>query len=234
METRTNVLPLMERPVVAAALAGSSGALDAWSLTQLQSFSTVQSGNVVSIGYDLISGNWSHLHVLLFAVASFAAGSFVCAIAVAALTRTARPYTRIVLLFEALVLLVAALASSQHLLAAFAVGCVCSFVAGVQGNAFHRLDGMLYGNIAVTFPLQAAASLLGRAAMRHVHDDGDPHLRQAGAYGVVLAGFAAGGGLGYLTGLLWAPAPLLVSAAIVTMLACIARSDDTAAAAPTP
>ena len=33
---------------------------------------------------------------------------------------------------------------------------IISFLAGMQENTFHKIDGMLYGNIAVTLVVQLA------------------------------------------------------------------------------
>jgi uncharacterized membrane protein YoaK (UPF0700 family) len=44
---------------------------------------------------------------------------------------------------------------------------IVSFLVGMQGNSFHRVDGFLYGNIAVTLVVQQAFNHLVQAAFEN-------------------------------------------------------------------
>lgn len=102
-----------------------------------------------------------------------------------------------------------------------AIALTVSFLAGAQGNAFHRDHGMLYGNTAMTFVLQSTFSFVGRAAVSRIGKDGEPHLRYAAVYGVVIVGFALGGAIGFLLNAVWGPAPLFAAAVCLGVLGAI-------------
>src|SRR5690606_1889999 len=147
-------------------------------------------------------------------------------------------YSPWVLLVEALALVVCAVLVAARPALAAGVVLAVSLLAGVQGNAFHRDHGMLYGNTAVTFVVQTTFSLLGRAVVRQRVDDGDPHVRVAAVFGLVLVAFAAGGAAGFVLESVWSPAPLLAAAVVVLGLglaAARARGPvDPEQTAPTP
>ena len=97
---------------------------------------------------------------------------------------------------------------------------------------------MLYGNIAVTSVVQMAASLVARALGRRISEDGEAHMRPAGAYFVVLVAFVVGGGTGFGVDELWAGASLATAAAVLLILFIAASSArgpiDPAQNNPTP
>lgn len=229
--------PLMERAGVAATLAIAAGLLNSWTLVHTHSFATVQSGNIVSAGVYAATGDGGGLLQALISIFAFAAGAFLCAIAVNFADRAKRAYSSWILAAEAIILLGVVVFVLSPWSTAMAVSAILSFVAGVQGNAFHRDSGMLYGNVAVTFVLQGAAGYLGRAASRSVYNDGERHVRPAAIYGAVLLGFGAGGAIGVAFGQLWGPAPILVTAIVLGVLGMIAgrgAAVDPAQNAPTP
>lgn len=234
----TRKFPLLETAPAAVTLALVAGLLNAWTLGQVGTFATVQSGNLVSIGYFLAGADPSRAWSAVVSVLAFAVGAFLCSIYVLWRAREQRPYSAEVLFLE-IVLLVAltvvTLISGAH---PWWIAWTISFLAGVQGNAFHRETGMLYGNVAVTFVVQMAASLTGRAVGRKIADDGQPHLRPAGAYLLVLLAFAGGGGAGFALNMLWHSASMLVAALALAALfvaASVARGAvDPSQNAPTP
>ena len=230
--------PLLESAPAAAALALVSGLLNAWTFGQIGTFATVQSGNLLSIGYFMAEGDPSRVLAAAASVLSFALGSFLCTLVVLWRARTGRGYSVEVLLCEVIALAALALASVTGAVGPEWIAGAISFVAGVQGNAFHRETGMLYGNIAVTSVIQMAASLFGRAVGRRIADDGERHLRPAGAYLAVLVAFAAGGGLGFSLNLVWEGLSLALAAVVLLALwiaAVHTRSNvDPAQNAPTP
>ncbi|WP_158090722.1 YoaK family protein [Mycobacterium saskatchewanense] len=235
--------PLMERPLMALALSSVAGLMNSWTIAHTRSFATVQSGNVVSAGYDLVNGDLPALVRALLSIAAFGAGSFLCATVVAGAARFGRTYSPWILGFETAVLAGVIAWSAWAAPEACLVAWLLSFVAGVQGNAFHRDSGMLYGNVAVTFVVQAVFSYLGRAAMVRWYDDGENHLRPTGVYVLVLVGFAAGGAVGCASDLLSnfgsVALAALATAAMFVIAAVSSRTDgptrvDPNNNAPTP
>ena len=81
----------------------------------------------------------------------------------------------------------------------------------MQGNAFHRIDGLLYGNVAVTLVVQLAFNHLMQAAFGNRRQ----HLVQSGLFFLVLLGFSTGGFIGawgtrqYDERVLWIAAAIL-------------------------
>ena len=215
---RSTAFPFLERPIPAVLLAVISGLLNAWTYMQVQAFATVQSGNIVTIGYALGQHDWQRTAIALASIAAFSAGAATCAVAVALIQKAAHEYSVAVLVFEGCALAVCTVASVFGT-SATVIALVISFLAGIQGNAFHREAGMLYGNVAVTFVVQSVGSLLGRAAVFRVAPDGQPHLGPAGEYFVVLVGFAAGGAAGFALSSLWTSGALAAAAALLLGLA---------------
>lgn len=234
----TAVPPLLERTSIAALLALVAGLLNAWTFGNAQTFATVQSGNIVTLGYELVAGNLPRVASVTIAIAAFAAGSFVSMIAILLLARARRAYSVPVLVFEVVALVVLGILAATGVMDALVVAWCVSFIAGAQGNAFHREAGMLYGNVAVTFVLQSVGSLLARAAGRGIADDGKPHLRPAGEYAMVLLAFAVGGAVGFGVDRLAGEAAFFLAALLLAGLAITASlwrgSVDPLGNAPTP
>ncbi|MFB4353189.1 YoaK family protein [Microbacterium sp. LS_15] len=230
--------PLLETVWASVSLAFVSGLLDAWTFGQLGTFATVQSGNLISLGYFAADGNLGRALLAASSVLVFALGAFVCSILILVLARHGKSYSAPILLGEIAVVLVLAVLSVSRVIEPIWIAWAISFLAGVQGNAFHRETGMLYGNIAVTSVIQMAASLLGRAVGRCIADDGESHLRPAGAYLSVLVAFAAGGGLGFSLNLIWEGLSLALAGVVLTGLWIAAVHTrwnvDPAQNAPTP
>jgi len=236
---RAAVFPVMERPTSALVLAFTSGVLNAWTFANVGTFATVQSGNLVTLGFFGAQGDWSRASAALTTLLAFGLGAALCAVAVAFVLHRGRAYSPWVLLFEALTLAVCSLLAATGAAPAMAVALVVAFVAGIQGNAFHRDHGMLYGNTAMTFVVQSAFSFLGRAVVGRRLGDGEPHLRVAGTYGLVVVAFAAGGAAGFALGSAWPAAPLLTAALAVLVLGLVTGAtrgpvDPAQSSAPTP
>ena len=167
--------PLMELPVVGFFLAFMAGTLNAWALANASTFSTVQSGNVVSVGYYLVQANWDKVWFPLGAIIAFGLGSAACGVLMTDRLRKGHVYTRSVLVILGIlaVVLVGDGSSSDkffdvdadHKMAAIWIAFGISFVAGAQGNAFHKDHGMHYGNIAVTFVVQMAFNFLVQSVL---------------------------------------------------------------------
>ncbi len=81
------VFPLMEKPFVGFLLAFMAGTMDAWTFGNVQTFATVQSGNVVSSGYWLVQGDWPRFGFALYSVLAFGLGSLTCGILITTMLR---------------------------------------------------------------------------------------------------------------------------------------------------
>lgn len=189
--------PLMEQPVVGAVLAFIAGLLNAWTLANAQTFATVQSGNVVSSGYYLVEGDWSKLSFAFISVIAFGLGSAACGVLMTALLRKGVSFSVPVLFIQAGILVVLMVLAVTGSLAAHVLAWCISFVAGAQGNAFHKDRGMLYGAVAVTFVVQMAFNFLVQSLFSREGINGEKNLSWAGIFFAVLAGFCLGGGLGF-------------------------------------
>jgi uncharacterized membrane protein YoaK (UPF0700 family) len=188
--------PLMEQPGVGFFLALIAGLLNAWSLENTQTFATVQSGNVVSAGYYFVTGDWGRFTQATVSVVFFGLGSALCGVLITTQWRRKRSFTIPVLFILTALLTLLAILTVSHFTSPIYIAWGISFVAGAQGNAFHKDHGMLYGAVAVTFVLQAASNYLAQALFAKRGINGDPNLRWAGLFFLILAGFAAGGAIG--------------------------------------
>ena len=206
--------PLMEQPAIGCLLAFIAGLLNAWSLAATQTFATVQSGNVVSAGYYLVTANWPRFGQAIISVLFFGVGSALCGVLITSQWRHKRSFTAPVLfILTGLLVALAALAYTDTM-TPILVAWGISFVAGAQGNAFHKNHGMLYGAVAVTFVVQAAFNYLAQAALAKRGINNDPNLRWSGLFFLILASFAAGGAVGVVTDLAFDGASILLAALI--------------------
>lgn len=212
--------PLMALPVVACLLALTGGVLSGFTYATVKLYSTVQSGNVVLVGYALEIGASAQWRNAVLAIACFGLGSAATAFVQNLMSALNTDYSTVILTIEAIVL--AGLGSSllwdqwSPITYAFIV----SFLAGMQGNAFHRVDGFLYGNIAVTLVVQQAFNHLMQAAFTNRR----AHLAQSGIFFLVLIAFATGGYIGawgtrdFEQRVLWLPALVLAGLALWSVL----------------
>lgn len=91
---------------------------------------------------------------------------------------------------------------------------IISFIAGMQGNAFHKVNGMLYGNVAVTLVVQLAFSNLTQFLLGQ-KDSG----KTSSIFFFVLLGFAFGGLIGTLLTAQYQELSLLLPSALLIALA---------------
>lgn len=221
----------MERPTAAILLAFSSGMLNAWTFSHAQIFATVQSGNVVQIGYQLVAGNWDKFFYALGTLLSFGIGSFIAGAFIASALRKRGRYSpplQAALIFAltiALILVATNAWPPQY------IAWLISFAAGMQGNGFHKLDGMPYGNVAVTLVAQLAFNYLAQSFYAKTGADGTSNLRVAGMYFSVLVAFSCGGAAGFGLDVLWSGlsiASAIVITAILMVATIKAKSDPDA------
>lgn len=206
--------PLMELPFVGFLLAFMAGSMNAWTLANAATFSTVQSGNVVSVGYWLVQGDWEEFWFPALSVLGFGLGSALAGVLMTTFLKSGRIMTTGILIGQVVLLVlfgVLALTlvgdgdgnaavldlTATHSLTAHWIAIGISFVAGAQGNAFHKNHGMLYGNVAVTFVVQMAFNFLIQAAFTKQGINGTPNIKWAGIFFLTLLGFAGGGAIGF-------------------------------------
>lgn len=193
--------------------------LNAWT------FATVQSGNVVRSGYRLAQGDWPAFFFAFGSVIAFAIGSAACGVLMTTMLRSGKVFTPVVLGLEAIILAGLAVASRMGMIDPHVVAYAVSFVAGAQGNAYHKNHGMLYGAVAVTFVIQMAFNFLAQAMFRKEGINGEPNLMWAGIFFLTLFGFAAGGGIGFhLDRMVLGDASIFLAALIAALLAIRAMS----------
>jgi uncharacterized membrane protein YoaK (UPF0700 family) len=206
--------PLMEMPFVGFLLAFMAGTLNAWTLSNASTFATVQSGNVVSSGYWLIQGDWEKFLFPFLSVLAFGLGAAISGVLMTTFLRQKRIFSVGVLSAQAVILVALGILaltlvgqgsgneamlnlSADHSATAHWIAFGISFVAGAQGNAFHKNHGMLYGNVAVTFVVQMAFNFLIQAAFKKKGINGEPNLKWSGIFFLTLLGFAGGGAIGF-------------------------------------
>lgn len=219
--------PLMEMPGIAFLLAISAGMLNAWTFAHAKTFATVQSGNVIQVGYQLVAGDWEKFFYASGAVLSFGLGSFFAGIFIALAMRNHTRYSPILQ-----GLLIAILALSLVLITTDAwrpeyITWVISFAAGMQGNGFHKIKGMLYGNVAVTLVVQLAFNYLMQSFFSKKAPDGSSNLYNSGLYFLVLLGFAGGGAAGFGLDVLWNGLSVVGAIAVTAVLMVLSIKDKT-------
>ena len=186
-------------------------------------FATVQSGNVIQMGFWLFgndgdgnSTKWVHAAV---AVLAFGLGAMLTVIIEQVAGTFGTDYSWPILFAEAIVLVVLGFTVVNQHFAPWVMCAFISFLAGMQGNAFHKINGMLYGNVAVTLVVQLAFSYL----MQGIFRKPEVNLRISGGFFLVLLGFAGGGFIGAVLTkefdhrALWFAAGLAVMLAVMGM-----------------
>ncbi|WP_099332469.1 DUF1275 family protein [Actinomyces minihominis] len=219
--------PLMELPHIALILAISSGLLNSWAFSNAGTFGTAQSGNVIQMGYQAMAGNWPKFFFVSGAVLAFGVGAFVAGGIIAVCLRSGKRYTPALqglLMFAigiALVLIVTKALRPEY------ITWIISFAAGVQGNGFHKIKGMVYGNVAVNVVLQLAFNYLMQSFFSKKAPNGMSNLYTSGLYFMVLVGFGAGGGIGFLADHLWNGLSVVLVLLVSALLIFLAREDPT-------
>lgn len=220
-----SMIPIMEKPQMAFYLAIIAGLMNGYTYHTAKLFSTVQSGNIILLGETIATKNWSHFYNILLTVLAFGVGSmFTAFIEYVSQKQGRKNWTLAVIFLEALILLILA---SGLLADYFSITSVCitiSFIAGMQGNGFHKIKGMLYGNVAVTLVVQLGFSYLMQALQ-----GSKGSFQKALLFFIVLLGFGMGGFLGTLATIQYAELALLLPAILLILLLgylCFIQSDD--------
>lgn len=185
-------MPLIELPIVAFFLAIAAGAMDGYAYFTTKTFATFQSGNIILSGYSIAADEMHKLLPAIISIGSFALGSMVLAFMRDTIKSKDKLWTFTALSFEIVILLVLASNSFHQFFSDYYLAYSLAFVAGFQGNAFHYINKMLYGNIAVTLNVQLAASYFAESIMKINSDKKKQLLKNCFDYFVILIGFASG------------------------------------------
>lgn len=192
-----NNFPLMENKKIGFILAFCAGLMNAWTFFHAKTFATVQSGNVIQVGYRLVEGDWTAFWFAFSSILAFGLGSALCGVLMATLLKEGKTFSSVVLWSECILLSIITFLAFFGTISADFLAVAISFVAGMQGNAFHKDHGMLYGNVAVTFVVQMAFNFLAQSFFKKIGINGDSNLVWSGIFFFVLFGFASGGALGF-------------------------------------
>lgn len=232
----TNAIPMMELPKIALLLAIIAGLMDGYSYHVLETFSTVQSGNIILLGQSIATQNWARLHTIGFTVLAFGLGAMLTTLVSIFTTKDSNPYkkswTPVVLLIEALILAIVATGVLNDTLDVAYLCMIISFVAGMQGTAFHKVNGMAYGNVAVTLVVQLAFN-----SLMQLLSGSKSALKNTILFFSILLFFAIGGFAGTILAIkfdtyaLFLPALLLVLLAFFLMFA---KKENNLPIDPTP
>lgn len=211
--TPSRKFPFMEQPYTAFILAIICGIMDAYTLKTATTHATVMSGNIVSAGFDIGSHDFTRWHNVILAILSFGIGSMATALIQEIVFDHGykESWSFWVIMVEVVLLVLLGFGAINQQLSPWHIACIVSFIAGMQGNAFHEMDGMLYGNIAVTLVVQLAFNyfMLGILGEKGA-------FRLGWFYFQVLIGLAFGAYIGILMmphideKVLWVAAALLV------------------------
>jgi uncharacterized membrane protein YoaK (UPF0700 family) len=226
--------PLMEQPLVGVVLAFSAGMMDAWTHSTATTFATVQSGNVVLTGYSLAQGDWDRFTFPFVSILCFGMGALIAGAFMTSVLRKGKTFAGGILLIEAIILAVLATVVLTTHADAHHIAYGVSFVAGAQGNAFHKDHGMLYGNVAVTFVVQMAFNFFVQSLFSKRGINGEPNLMWAGIFFSILVGFAAGGAIGALATKASGGGALFVPALVVLGLAAVSFDQERKKLDPDP
>ncbi len=220
--------PLMEMPMIAFLLAIAAGSLNAWTFQNAKTFATVQSGNIIQMGYQLAAGQWELLMFATGAVLSFGLGSFFAGAFIATAVRNNKRYTWQLQILLLIVMGIALACIVTKAMRPEYITWIVSFAAGVQGNGFHKIKGLLYGNVAVTLVIQLAFNYLMQGFFKKRAANGMSNFYVSGMYFLVLLGFAGGGALGFGADKLWEGLSVVIAMVVTAglMVAGLADKSD--------
>lgn len=198
----TQASPVTQSPPFVTTLAFVAGSLNVWALMNGGAFATSQTGNLVASMFYLTTGHWQRALFVVGSVIGFGLGSTLSALILEEGQKRGRQLAGFTLILEAFIIATLAFLWVGKIIpetqrGAHLVCILIAFVAGAQGNAFHRLSGMSYGNVSITPELQGlfnsmALVLTSRGPNRAAR------WQWVKTFFSVLAGFAGGALLGAL------------------------------------
>lgn len=217
--------PLMEKPLIAYLLAMMAGSMDAWTLQHAQTFATVQSGNVVQSGYRLVQGDMQAFTFSFLSVISFGIGSALCGFLMASMLQKGKVFTPFVLFGLCAILIILGFSARSGTVEPQHIAYAISFVAGAQGNAYHKVRGMLFGAVAVTFVVQMAFNFVVQSLFKPTGPKGKSNMSWAGIFFLTLIFFGGGGAIGYLVDQQFSGAAIFLPAAIAFVIGLVALGE---------
>ena len=174
-----------------AFLALSGGFQDAYTYnTRNEVFSNAQTGNVVLMSQNLMTGNWQKGLLYLVPLLAFAGGVLV-AERIAERFRYAKKlhWRQSILLMEILILFVVGFMPAEMNMGATAL---VSFACAMQVQAFRKVDGYAYASTMCIGNLRSGMAALSAFMRNHKKQQ----LEQVGHYFGVIFLFAVGAGIG--------------------------------------
>ncbi len=187
--------PLMQLPIIATILAVIAGTMDGYAYFTTKTFATFQSGNIILSGYTFATDNIEKLIPTLCSILCFGLGAVATAIIRNWHNTRNKVWTFTILVIEIIVIFLLSLNSVHNLFLPLHVAWILAFIAGMQGNAFHKIDNMLYGNIAVTLNVQLAFNYLAETFFKSNVGEKSQMFKKFFDYFIVLIGFALGAGI---------------------------------------
>lgn len=187
--------PLMQLPIIAIILAIIAGSMDGYAYFTTKTFATFQSGNIILSGYTFATDNIDKLIPTLCSILFFGLGAVATAIIRNWHNTRGKIWTFTILGIEIVVIFFLALNTVHNLFMPLHIAWILAFIAGMQGNAFHKVDNMLYGNIAVTLNVQLAFNYLAETFFKSNVGEKSLMLKKFFDYFIVLVGFALGAGI---------------------------------------
>ncbi len=209
----TRKMPAVESPTMAFILALIAGCLNGYTYHKIKAFSTLQSGNFILLGESVATNDWIQFEKIIWVALAFGAGSMATAFIAFLEDKRRKPWAFAVLFFEVFLLVIIGLGLLNTHLTITHICLIISFIAGMQGNAFHKVDGMTYGNIAITPVLQQAFNYLMLTIFGRVSA-----LIKSLVFFYVVLGFAIGGFIGTIATAYFAEKMLFLPAIILVGL----------------
>lgn len=210
--------PLMETPIIAFFLAVAAGSMDGYTYQVAKAFSTVMSGNIILLGQTLATKDLAKFGTVALTLLCFGLGSAATAVVQLGSAKKRKSWTVEILLVEVIVLVLLGFNIFNNKIGVEYVCMIISFLAGMQGNAFHKIEGMLYGNVAVTLVVQLAFSYAIQAVFGKQNA-----VKNSALFFLVLLGFAVGGFLGTYSTIQWGEKSLWLTAAILLIIAFLSK-----------
>lgn len=205
--------PVSESPFIAFILAIIAGSLNGFTYNQIGAFSTVQSGNMILLGESIATKNWDGLFSIAVIILAFGAGSMMASLIELVDDARKRVWAYSILSFEIIVLVILAMGLLNHLLTMTHICLIISFVAGMQGNGFHKIKGFAYGNTAVTQVVQQAFNYFTQVFFGKKRA-----LRTSMLYLTIVIGFVGGGFIGTIASAQIHEKSLFIPAALLALL----------------
>lgn len=186
--------PLMETPVIAFVLAIVVGVMDGYTYVTAKTFSTVMAGNIILLGETFVTRDLATFSVIAVTLLGFGLGATSITVIKHFSLAKHQSWTFEILLMEAMILFLLGIKGINQAIGLKYVCMIIAFLAGVQGNAFNKIDGKTYGRVAVTSMVQQAFSYIGQVLVGTKNA-----LKNLLLYVMVLISYAIGGLVGFFS-----------------------------------